>query len=139
MLTLPDQRGFVQCDSEDLPTSGVNTTALTIVKANEKFVADLIVVKEYNSCGADCGFTALFTSFGAYTMRGFGKRTFKDRPVNCGKSALRLAYYVGVFHTMFGCGQLMTAFFTFHEDMACSQAASECSTASFCCSSQEGT
>ena len=49
MLTCPDQRGFVQCDSEDLPTSGVYTAALTIVKANEKFVADLIVVKEYGS------------------------------------------------------------------------------------------
>ena len=82
MLTLPDQRGFVQCDSEDLPTSGVYTAALTIVKANEKFVADLIVVKEYGS---------------AYAMRGFGKCTFKDRPVNCGKSALRLAYCVGIF------------------------------------------
>ena len=40
-------------------------------------MADLIVVKEYDS---------------DYAMRGFGKCTFKDRPVNCGKSALRLAY-----------------------------------------------
>ena len=45
-------------------------------------MANLIVVKEYGS---------------AYAMRGFGKCTFKDRPVNCGRSALRLAYCVGIF------------------------------------------
>ena len=73
---------FVRRDSKDLPTSGVYTSALTIIKANEKFVAGLIVVKEYDrayttglaytngfSTLANCGFTALLTGFGAYTMR----------------------------------------------------------------------
>jgi hypothetical protein len=62
-------------------------------------VADLIIVKEYDS---------------AYVMRGFGECTFKDRPVNCGKSALRLAYCVGIFLTMFGSGKLFVS-----KDLGC--------------------
>ena len=42
-------------------------------------------------------------------MRGFGTRTFKDRPVNCSTSALHLAYCVGIFLIMFGCGKLVVS------------------------------
>ena len=56
--------------------------------------------KKRNAASKDqCGYCGepalLFNSFGNY--RGFGKRSLKDRPVNCGKSAPLLAYSVGVF------------------------------------------
>ena len=75
-------------------TNGVYTSALTIVKANEKLVAGPIVVKEHDgayttglahtdgfSTLADCDFTALLTGFGAYTTR-----MARFRSLQCGSA-----------------------------------------------------